>query len=268
MRVLLADDHALLLEGLQNLLEAHGVDVVGAAKNGQEAAAQARILHPDVILMDIRMPVLDGLAATRLIKSEMPEIKIVILTTSTEDEDLFEAVKSGATGYLLKSMDADGLVQALEDAQQDVPPFAPGLGIKLLTEFAQRAEKMEVVAPARADGATTAGSQAAGPLVPLDAATLGAGAAATTPTLSAAGLVIPSTLASPEDTLSFRQAEVLTLIAQGLSYKEIGLRVCLSPRTIKYHMAEIMRKLHAENRAQVLAYAGSAITRGRKGDCD
>jgi DNA-binding NarL/FixJ family response regulator len=104
VNVLLVDDHHLLLEGLQNLLAAHGVDVVGLAHDGLEAVERARALRPDVILMDIRMPRCDGLEATRRIRAEMPEACIVILTTSDEDEDLFEAIKSGARGYLLKSM--------------------------------------------------------------------------------------------------------------------------------------------------------------------
>ena len=106
MKVLLVDDHRLLLEGLTNLLEAHGIQVVGTAGDGHEAIIKAGSLQPDVILMDIRMPNCDGLQATRRIKAAMPDVNIVILTTSTEDDDLFEAVKSGACGYLLKSMDA------------------------------------------------------------------------------------------------------------------------------------------------------------------
>ena len=219
MRVLLADDHALLVEGLQNLLEAHGIEVAGIARNGEEARVEARRLKPDVILMDVRMPICDGLTATRLIKSEMPETKIVILTTSTEDHDLFEAVKAGASGYLLKSMDAGSLIEALHDAQQDIPPFAPGLATKLLTEFSRMAEP---------------------------AATASAGEST-------------EHRPAPEEPLSPRQVEVLTLVAQGLSYKEVGERVYLSPRTVKYHMAEIMRKLHLENRAQVLAVAKAVI---------
>jgi DNA-binding NarL/FixJ family response regulator len=216
MRVLLADDHALLLEGLQSLLEAHGIEVAGTARDGRQAAEQARKLRPDVILMDIRMPVWDGLAATRVIKSEMPETKIVVLTTSTESGALFEAVKSGATGYLLKSMDAESLVDALHDAEEDVPPFAPGLAQKLLAEFATLAEADAPETPLRHQPP-----------------------------------------AGEAEALSARQVQVLDLVAQGLSYKVIGARLCLSPRTVKYHMAEIMRKLHLRNRAQVLAYYGS-----------
>ncbi len=96
MKVLLVDDHSLFLEGLQNLLTARGVHVVGTARDGLEALEKSRLLVPDIILMDVRMPRCDGLAATRLIKAERPESKIVMLTTSSEDEDLFEAIKSGA----------------------------------------------------------------------------------------------------------------------------------------------------------------------------
>jgi DNA-binding NarL/FixJ family response regulator len=228
MRVLLADDHTLLLEGLQNLLEAHDIEVVGAARNGREAAELARELLPDVILMDLRMPVCDGLTATRLIKAELPQAKIIVLTTSADEQDLFEAVKSGASGYLLKSMDAESLIEALHDAQQDVPPFAPGLAARLLAEFSRSAEGSE-------GGAGTPSHPVGTPSRP------------------------PETSPDLEEPLTLRQAEVLALVAQGLSYKEVGARVYLSPRTVKYHMAEIMRKLHVENRAQVLAQAARLL---------
>src|SRR5512136_1737880 len=104
MKILLADDHSLFAEGLSNLLRAGGYTVVGAARDGLEAVQLARSLHPDVILMDIRMPRCDGLTATRLIQAELPETKIVMLTTSAEDDDLFEALKSCASGYLLKNL--------------------------------------------------------------------------------------------------------------------------------------------------------------------
>ena len=93
-----------------------------------EAADQARKLRPEVILMDIRMPICDGLCATRIIKSELPEIKIVILTTSSEDQDLFEAIKSGASGYLLKSIDAESLDRSAARCPTGHPPFRSGTG--------------------------------------------------------------------------------------------------------------------------------------------
>jgi DNA-binding NarL/FixJ family response regulator len=237
VRVLLVDDHALLLEGLQNLLEDHGIEVAGVASNGQEGAKQAKALRPDVILMDIRMPVCDGLAATRIIKAAMPESKIVILTTSTEDEDLFEAVKSGACGYLLKSMDADGLVESLYDLEQDIPPFAPGLASRLLAEFTRAKTSPASEGPKPSNPQPSSAEQAPSPGPSGNAE-------------------------SDKEPLSQRQAEILALVAEGLSYKEVGARICLSPRTVKYHMAEIMRKLHLQNRAQVLTYVGRTASDG------
>lgn len=136
LRIMLVDDHSLFLEGLQNLLSSEGIPVVGTAHDGYAALAQARQVKPDVILMDIHMPRCDGLAATRLIKAELPEIKIVMLTMSENDEDLFEAVRSGASGYLVKSLDADDFFDYLEDLQAGHPPFSPGLAEKILIAFA------------------------------------------------------------------------------------------------------------------------------------
>ena len=140
MRILLADDNRLLVEGLTNLLSAHGLEVVAVASDGHEALARARVHRPDVVLMDVRMPRCDGIAATRLIKAEMPDMRIVMLTTSTDDEDLFEAIRSGAGGYLLKSVSGDELVEGLVGLEQGVPPLSPGLAAKLLQEFARRGQ--------------------------------------------------------------------------------------------------------------------------------
>ena len=104
LRILLVDDHRLFLEGLQNLLGSEGIQVMGIAHDGFEALTKARHLKPNLILMDINMPNCNGVAATRLIKAEMPEVKIVMLTMSEDDDDLFEAIRSGATGYLLKNL--------------------------------------------------------------------------------------------------------------------------------------------------------------------
>lgn len=227
MKVLLVDDNRLMLEGLQNLLDAYNIEVAGMAKDGWEAVSQARELKPDIILMDIRMPGCDGLTATRLIKAEMADARIVILTTSTEDGDLFEAVKSGACGYLVKSMDADELVEALEQAMQGTPPLSPGLAAKVLKEFARISDQQPV------DDSTS--KENASDVV-------------------------------PDHRLNPRQIEVLQLVSEGFSYKEVGARLSLSPRTVKYHMAKIMERLHLENRAQVLAYVGRIDQKGHKID--
>ena len=135
MKLMLVDDHPLFLEGLQYLLETYGIEVAGVAKNGKEALANARILKPDIILMDIKMPECSGMDALKLIKAEMPDIKIVMLTTSEEDEDLFDAVKYGASGYLLKSTNARELVGMLSDLEKNRVPLSPGLAVRLLKEF-------------------------------------------------------------------------------------------------------------------------------------
>jgi DNA-binding NarL/FixJ family response regulator len=146
MRVLIADDHALFRDGLRSMLEARGVDVTGEARNGREAVDQARRLSPDIVLMDLNMPELDGLAATRLISAEQPNVKVVILTASEEDAHLFEAIKSGAQGYLFKNLASDELFRLLEGVARGEPALTPALARKLLVEFAHPA----TAAPARA----------------------------------------------------------------------------------------------------------------------
>ena len=137
MRVLIADDHALFRDGLRSLLEVRGIDVIGDARNGREAVAQARRLNPDVVLMDLHMPELDGLAATRLISVQQPQVKVVILTASEEDAHLFEAIKSGAQGYLFKNLEADELMSLLQGVDRGEPALTPTLARKLLGEFAR-----------------------------------------------------------------------------------------------------------------------------------
>src|SRR3990172_1412037 len=114
IKVLLVDDHALFRKGVASALASHtDIEVVGEAENGDEALAKARELMPDMILMDISMPVCDGLAATRRIKAEIPYVKIIILTVAEQDESLFEAIKSGAHGYLLKTIEPRSLLEAI-----------------------------------------------------------------------------------------------------------------------------------------------------------
>ena len=137
MRVLIADDHTIFRDGLRSLLEARGVGVVGEARNGREAVEQTKRLHPDVVLMDLNMPEVDGLAATRLISAEHPEVSVVILTASEEDADLFEAIKSGAQGYLLKSLASDELFRLLDGVARGEPALTPALARKLLGEFSR-----------------------------------------------------------------------------------------------------------------------------------
>lgn len=141
MKVLLVDDHSIFLEGLQSLLQARGIEVAGTAKDGLEALEKARLLHPDIILMDIAMPGFSGLEAIHPIKAEMPEVKIVMLTSFDDDENLFKAVKRGASGYLLKNLNAEDLFNMLYALERGEAPLSPGLAARLLEEFARQADK-------------------------------------------------------------------------------------------------------------------------------
>lgn len=133
--VMIVDDHQLFLEGLRYLLEAYKVNVIASARTGKEAVTKARILKPNIILMDIMMPELNGLEALREIKAEMPDTKIIMLTTSDDDDDLFEAIKLGANGYLFKNTDGKDLISKLQQAENGEIPLSPGLAGRILSEL-------------------------------------------------------------------------------------------------------------------------------------
>ncbi len=137
MKLVLAGDHRLLLLGLANLLETHGIEPVGMAHDGSEAIELAHAHHPALILMDLVMPHCDGLAATRFIQADLPEIQVLILADSDNDPGLFDAVRSGACGYLLRGVAATDLMEALKQAAQGIPPSWPGLAACLLDELAR-----------------------------------------------------------------------------------------------------------------------------------
>src|SRR5690606_8108230 len=139
MRVIIADDHGLFRDGLRSLLEARGVEVVAEARNGREAVELARQLRPDIVLMDLTMPVMGGLEATRLISAELPDVNVVVLTASEDDADLFEAVKSGAEGFLPKNLEAEQFFDLLQGVTEGQPALTPGLARKVLYEFARPA---------------------------------------------------------------------------------------------------------------------------------
>jgi DNA-binding NarL/FixJ family response regulator len=137
VRILIADDHPLFRDGLRSLLQAQGHEVVGEAHNGREVVDLARKLRPDLVLMDVSMPELDGIGATRLITGEMADVKVVILTASDQDETLFDAIKAGAEGYLQKNLEADDFFALLDCAARGEPALTPVLARKLLHEFAK-----------------------------------------------------------------------------------------------------------------------------------
>lgn len=206
MNILIADDHALFRDSLRSLLEAHGLTVLGEARNGREAVELARKLKPDVVLMDLSMPEMDGLAATRLISADQPEIKVVVLTASDEDAKLFEAIKSGAQGYLLKNLESSEFFTLLEGINRGEPALTPALARKLLQEFARPSANQ---------------SQHHDP-----------------------------------DALTERELEVLELLVQGItSNRKLAKHLGVSENTVKFHVRNILDKLHLHNRAQVVSYA-------------
>ncbi len=204
MRILLADDHALFRDGVASLLGAWGHEVVGAASDGEEAVALARELRPDLVLMDVRMPGVGGVEATRRLAATLPGMPIVMLTVSEDEADLFAAIKAGARGYLLKNLEAAQLRGMIDGVARGEAAITPATAARILAELN------------RPD----------------------AGAARADP-----------------DRLTDRELDVLTLVTAGLRNKEIAARLSISENTVKYHLKNILEKLHAESRTEVAALA-------------
>ncbi len=211
LRILLVDDHPLFLDGLRNMLTARGAQVIGMAKDGREALTMAQTLKPDVILMDIRMPRMNGLEATLQIKAKMPQTKIMMLTSSADEADLFEALRAGASGFMLKGMRPEALPAALGSLVRGEAEFSAEMAQKILAEFPQLDKTREQ----------------------------------------------KTTSEPPTETgaLTSRQLEILQLVANGLTYKEIGRQLFLTERTVKYHMSEILARLHLKGRRDAEEYA-------------
>jgi DNA-binding NarL/FixJ family response regulator len=148
VRILIADDHTLFRDGLRSLLRVAGHEVIGEARNGREAIDLTHKLNPDIVLMDVSMPELDGISATRQLTAERPGVKVIILTASEDDAKLFDAIKAGAQGYLLKNLEAEDFFAMLERAAGGEPALTPNLARKLLQEFAKPPEP---AAPAEED---------------------------------------------------------------------------------------------------------------------
>ena len=213
MRILLADDHPLFRDGVASLLRAWGHDVVGQAGFADEAVRLADALRPDLVLMDIQMPG-SGLAATRAIRAREGAPAIVMLTVSDDESDLFEAIKAGAQGYLLKNLESSQLRSMLEAVERGEPAITPATAVRIIAEFRRR----------EAGDAARAGAVRAGD--PAD-----------------------------PDRLTERELEVLGLVTAGLRNKEIAARLAVSENTAKFHLRNILEKLHAQSRTELAARA-------------
>ncbi|MBI5945389.1 MAG: response regulator transcription factor [Chloroflexi bacterium] len=145
LRFLVVDDHALFRDGMVSLLKAAGMQVVGEALNGAEAVNEAARLKPDVVLMDIDMPILNGIDATRKITETIPEIRVVMLTVSQEDDKLVDALRAGAKGYLLKSLSSDEFIDLLRKLEKGEPPIPSSVTVRLMNYVAQQSSSSEIL---------------------------------------------------------------------------------------------------------------------------
>ncbi len=230
IRVVVADDQALVRVGFCGIIAATpGLAVVGEAGNGAEAVAEARQARPDVILMDVRMPVMDGIEATRQI-TRGTGVRVLILTTFDLDDYVFAALRAGASGFLLKDTLPADLITAIRVVAAGEALLAPSITKRLISEFARQ--------PANGP---TAAAQTASPV---------AG--------SGAGAVLRA--------LTERELEVLTMVARGLSNAEIADQLTISPATAKTHVAHLLTKLDARDRIQlvILAYQCGLVSAARE----
>jgi len=203
IRILIADDHTLVRAGMCALLDSEpGMEVVGEAADGVEAVQRAEALDPDVILLDLVMPRKDGIEAIFEICDADPASRILVLTSYTDDEKVFPAIKAGALGYLLKDSEPQELLQAIRSVYAGEPSLAPTIARKLMRELQQ-----------------------------------------------------PPDLPPAENPLSEREVQVLRLVAQGLSNRDISDRLVVSERTVRAHVSNILNKLHLANRTQAALYA-------------
>ena len=227
LRVVIADDHRVVRDGLVTILGAmDGVQVVGAAQDGAEAVALAGREDADVVLMDLRMPGMDGVEATRAVRASRPDTAVVVLTTYTDDESILAALQAGAAGYLTKNASTDDIRRALEAAAAGQSVLDPVAAARLV----EAAAREPVVAGPGGSGTSAASS----------------GPGGSAPGGSGPGL---------PDGLTEREGEVLALIAQGLSNTEIAAQLFVSRSTVKTHINQIFAKTSSRDRAQAIVYA-------------
>lgn len=208
VRILLVDDQALFRRALATLIgDQPDFQIVGEAENGLQAVELAHQLHPDLVLMDVEMPVMTGVEATHRLRDELPQLKVVILSVSEADDHVFDAIKFGAHGYLLKDLRPEQLYDLLRAVMRNETALSPAIAGRLLREFREHSDRRTV---------TTA--EPSGP------------------------------------DLTQREIQILQLVADGLSNKEIGFQLSITEGTVKNHVHNALEKLQLENRIQAAAY--------------
>jgi len=215
IRILLVDDQPLFRKALAMLIDGQpDMTIVGEAENGLQAVEQARALQPDLVVLDVDMPVMNGVEAVRLIREQVPVAKVVMLTVSEDEDDLFDAVRYGAHGYLLKDLRPEQLYDMLRSVMRNETPLSPAIAGRVLAALR---------------GWGTSGGMG--------------------------GRIRSAPSTQPEGpALTRREIEILQLVADGLSNKEIGSRLSITEGTVKNHVHNALEKLHLENRIQAAAY--------------
>ena len=206
IRILLVDDAALFRHAIAELANGQeDLEVIGEAENGREAIEQARELQPDLVVMDVQMPVMDGVEATRLIREQMPDVKVVMLTVSELDDHLFDAIRFGAHGYLLKNLRPAELYELIRGVMRNEPALSPMMAGRLLDQVREPAAPFVTIAP-------------------------------------------------ETEALTRRELEILELVAEGLTNREIAAQLFITEGTVKNHVHHTLEKLQLENRTQAAAY--------------
>lgn len=231
IKVLLADDQEMVRSGFALILSMEDdIEVVGQARNGAEALDLAATTRPDVVLMDVQMPVMDGITATATLTEKLPGASVLILTTFDREDYLFSSLQAGASGFLLKTSDADELVEAIRKVAGGLALLSPEMTLPLIARFVEQTKGQDAASPAGSSGA------------------------------GKSGVGHPAHELSPEDTFALetltpREKETLELLAQGLTNAEIAEKLFLGAATVKTHVSNILAKTHSRDRVGAVIFA-------------